>query len=196
MKTPEQTAAEHAALTAMGDLLRAYESAPSRRDVFDITWAAVRTRMECETMMVSCYDPADGLMRCLYLNSTHPPVDPSRLPPRPLDPAGRGTQSEVIRTKTPHLFDDFRTQFKTSETRYVADYVGRVRKVGPPPAPEDGQVPPSAIMVPFDFGRSRTGVLQVFSTHEDVYRTPDLVFVDAAAAAMSAAVRRLANGAD
>lgn len=193
MEEPDPMAAKRATPGALQDVLGLYGSARSRREVFDITWAAVRTRMECETMLVSCYDPADGLVRCLYVNATRPAVDPSMFPPRPLDPEGEGTQSLVIRTGEPRLFEDFRAQFATSRNRFVGDYVGQVKEVGPAPAPEDAQVPPSAIMAPFALGHSRTGVLQVFSTNKEVYGPRDLAFVEAAAGAVSAAVRRLAS---
>jgi hypothetical protein len=176
---------------ALRDVIRAFDSAKSRDEVFATAWAAVRTRMECETMMVSSFDPQEGKIRCIYLNSTQKVVSPSALPPRPLDPQGQGTQSLVIRSGTALLFEDFRTQFRTSQPRYVVDYAGRLRTLGPQPADEDMQVPPCAIMVPFGLGGARTGVLQVFSTHPDAYTVAELVFLDVLGEAVSSAIARI-----
>ncbi len=179
---------------ALQDVIRAFDAAGSRDEVFAVAWAAVRTRMECELIVVSSYDPEDRMIRCIYSNSTQKRISPAMLPPRPLDPEGQGTQSRAIRSGSALLFDNFRRHFATSNTRYVVDYGGKLRNLGPGPAPEDSEVPPCAIMAPFDLGKGRTGVLQVFSTNEDAYTTAELVFLDVLAEAVSSAVERVGNG--
>jgi hypothetical protein len=186
--TLEQAARDAAAIK---ELISAFESAHTRDGVFALAWAAIRTRMECETMMVAAYDPQEGLMRCVYHNSTHRRVSPSVFPPRPLDADGQGTQSLVIRSGSALLFEDFRSQFATAAPRFVVDYVGQLREVGPAPSPEDEEVPPCAIMVPFGMDGGRTGVLQVFSTNTDAYTAAELVFLDLLGEAVEAAIARV-----
>ena len=57
-------------------------------------------------LVVSSYDPRDDLIRCEYAWVEGNLVDPSTLPPLPLNREGGGMQSRVILSGEPFLFND------------------------------------------------------------------------------------------
>jgi two-component system phosphate regulon sensor histidine kinase PhoR len=134
-------------------------------------------------VVVSDYDPDDGLIRCEYawVDGNH--VDPEMLPPVPFNPEG-GMQSRVIASGEPLLLNDVREQVKGGGTYYDVDRDGSVRRV-----PETG--PPgtkSAMMLPVKHEGRVVGVVQLMSDG-DPYDDEHLELAEALVALMGAAVR-------
>ena len=134
-------------------------------------------------VVVSDYDPGDGLIRCEYawVDGNH--VDPETLPPVPFNPKG-GMQSRVIASGEPLLLNDVREQVKSGGTFYDVERDGTMRKV-----PDTG--PPgtkAALMVPVKHEGRVVGVVQLMSDGEP-YTDEHLELVGALVALMGAAVR-------
>ena len=105
---------------------------PSR--VYDRFHELLADSIHHDGVVVSDYDPDDGLIRCEYawVDGNH--VDPATLPPVPFNPEG-GMQSRVIASGEPLLVNDVREQVKRGGTYYDVDRDGSIRKVpdtGPP----------------------------------------------------------------
>lgn len=135
-------------------------------------------------VVVSSYDEREGLIRCEYASVEGNRLDPSILPPLPLNPEGAGMQSRVIQTGEPLLVNDVADQVRRAGTYYDVDREGRVRKV-----PDSG--PPgtrAAMMVPVKHEGRVVGVVQVMSDH-GVYTPEQLELVEGLVAQMAGAVR-------
>ena len=136
-------------------------------------------------VLVSSYDPADGLIRCEYAWSDGNRLDTSVFPPLPLNRAGGGMQSRVIVTGETALFNDVAEVVqRPGGTYYDVDREGNVRKL-----PDSG--PPgssAALMVPIRREGEVVGVVQVMA-NSGSYTHEQLELVDGLVQQMAAAVR-------
>ena len=81
-------------------------------------------------LLVSSYDEVDDLIRCEYVWNEGNKVDPSTLPPLPLNRAGGGMQSRVIVSGESFLFNDVPRQVREREGEfYNLDPDGTLRKI-------------------------------------------------------------------
>ena len=135
-------------------------------------------------IVISSYDDRDDLIRCEYAWSDGNVVDPTKLPPLPLNRAGGGMQSRVIVSGEPELFNDVPERVEGAGEYYNVDSEGKVAKI-----PESGPAGTSAaMMVPVkDEGRV-VGVVQLMSDRGQ-YTHDQLEIFDGLVAQMSAAVR-------
>ena len=136
-------------------------------------------------VVVSSYDDRDDLIRCEYAWVEGNVVDPSTLPPLPLNRRGGGMQSRVITSGEPLLFNDVAERVQSVEgVYYNVDREGSIQKI-----PEAGPAgTAAAMMVPVrDEGRV-VGVVQVM-TDRGEYSAADLELVEGLVAQMAAAVR-------
>ncbi len=137
-------------------------------------------------LVVSSYDERDDLIRCEYAWTEGAVIDPSTLPPVPLNREGGGMQSRVIVGGEPLLFNDVaqRVECVDNSVYYNVDPKGGVRKI-----PEAGPSETSAaMMVPIkDEGRV-VGVVQLM-TDRGEYSGEQLEVVDGLVAQMAAAVQ-------
>jgi signal transduction histidine kinase len=134
-------------------------------------------------VVVSDYDPNDGLIRCEYAWVEGSHVDPTTLPPVPFNPDG-GMQSQVIANGEPLLINDVQERVKGSGTYYNVERDGTVRKV-----PDTG--PPgtrAAMMLPVKYEGRVVGVVQLM-TDGDPYDSEHLELAEALVTLMGAAVR-------
>ena len=134
-------------------------------------------------VVVSDYDPSDGLIRCEYAWVEGNHIDPSTLPPLPFNPEG-GMQSQVIAKGEPLLVNDVQERVKGSGTYYNVERDGTVRKV-----PDTG--PPgtrAAMMLPVKHEGRVVGVVQLMSD-ADPYTEEHLELAEALVTLMGAAVR-------
>ncbi len=136
-------------------------------------------------LVVSSYDERDGLIRCEYAWVEGNVVDPSTLPPLPLNREGGGMQSRVIVSARPLLFNDVAERVHEPEgTYYNVDREGTVEKL-----PDAGPVGTSAaMMVPVTHEGGVVGVVQVMSDRGE-YTAEQLELLDGLVAQMAAAVR-------
>jgi signal transduction histidine kinase len=141
--------------------------------------------IEHDGVVVSSYDPAEGLLRCDYAWTDGNRLDPSVFPPLPLNKSGEGMQSRVIVTGEPLLTNEVADEVKRpGGTYYDVDKEGSVRKV-----PETGPTTTkAAMMVPVRHEGQVVGVVQLMSS--TVPYTPEqLELLEGLVAQMAAAVR-------
>ncbi len=175
----------------VADAARLLAEATSAEAMYEIVWKAVIEVMECEDFAVSSYSSQDALIRAVHIRRYASLLDPTPFPPLPLDAPGFGTQSLVIRSGEPVLFDDFRKAWRTCATRYVQDELDGLRQSPPPPTPEDDLVPPSAMMVPLRADGKVSGVLQVFSTNYHAYAERHLELLELLGGALGSGLHNL-----
>jgi PAS domain S-box-containing protein len=136
-------------------------------------------------LLVSSYDDRDDLIRCEYLWNEGNVLDPSTLPPVPLNRQGGGMQSQVIVTGESSLFNDVAQRVERPDgVYYNVDREGKVKRL-----PQSG--PPgtnAAMMVPVkDEGRV-VGVVQIM-TDSGRYTAHQLELFEGLVSQMGAAVR-------
>jgi PAS domain S-box-containing protein len=135
-------------------------------------------------IVVSSYDERDGLIRCEYAWVEGNVVDPSTLPPLPLNREGGGMQSRVIVSAQPLLFNDVAERVHEPGTYYNVDREGTVEKL-----PDAGPAGTNAaMMVPVTHEGGVVGVVQVMSDRGE-YTAEQLEVFDGLVAQMAAAVR-------
>src|ERR671928_1537046 len=141
--------------------------------------------IEYDGVVVSSYEPADGLIRCDYAWSDGEQLDASRLPPLPLNREGHGMQSRVIVTGEALLFNDVPDLVRHEPgVYYDVDREGTMRKI-----PETG--PPktrAAMMVPVKHEGAVVGVVQLMTDRAE-YSAEQLELVEGLVGQMAAAVR-------
>jgi two-component system phosphate regulon sensor histidine kinase PhoR len=136
-------------------------------------------------LVVSSYDDRDDLIRAEYVWTEGEILDPSTLPPVPLNRAGGGMQSRVIVSGEPLLFNDVAERVtKPDGVYYNVDREGTIQKL-----PESGPAGTNAaMMVPVkDEGRV-VGVVQLM-TDRGVYSSKQLEIFEGLVTQMAAAVR-------
>jgi PAS domain S-box-containing protein len=136
-------------------------------------------------IVVSSYDDRDGLIRCEYAWVEGNLVDPSTLPPLPLNRGGGGMQSRVIMSGEPFLFNDVAERVKNVEGEYYnVDREGTIQKI-----PESGPAgTTAAMMVPVKHEGRVVGVVQLMTDHGR-YSQEQLELCEGLVAQMAAAVR-------
>ncbi|MBD0338907.1 MAG: GAF domain-containing protein, partial [Thermoleophilia bacterium] len=136
-------------------------------------------------VVVSSYDPADGLIRCEYAWSDGNRLDAASLPPLELNREGGGMQSRVIMSGEPLVFNDVSERVRDpGGTYFDVDREGKIRKL-----PDSG--PPgtrAAMMVPVKHEGQVVGVVQLMSDEAE-YTADDLELFEGLVAQMAAAVR-------
>ena len=154
---------------------REWSGTLDRHAVYTILHRTIRQWMPCNTVIVSSYEPAEQLLRCVYYCDDVGEKDVSTFPPIPLEPAGQGTQSLVIRSGQSLLLSDYETQRTTATTTYFVDEDGAIVTE----IPDDAERSRSAILVPLVVEGEVAGVLQVFSERGNAYTEEHLHFVEA-----------------
>jgi PAS domain S-box-containing protein len=136
-------------------------------------------------IVVSSYDDRDGLIRCEYAWVEGNVVDPSTLPPLPLNREGGGMQSRVIVTGEPYLFNDVAERVQEVEgTYYNVDREGTIQKI-----PDTGPAgTTAAMMVPVKHEGTVVGVVQLM-TDRGEYTRDQLELFEGLVAQMAVAVR-------
>ena len=151
--------------------------------VYDRFHELLTHSVQHDGVVVSSWDPDEGLIRCEYAWVEGNLVDPEALPPLPLNPEG-GMQSGVIVSGEALLVNDVQERVKGGGTFYNVDREGTVRKV-----PDTG--PPgtrAAMMVPVKHEGNVVGVVQLMSDG-DPYTAEQLELAEGLIAQMAASVR-------
>jgi signal transduction histidine kinase len=135
-------------------------------------------------LVISSYDPAEGLIRAEYVWNEGNVIDAASLPALPLNPEG-GMQSRVIISGEPFLFADVQQEVRQqSGVYYNVDKHGKVEKI-----PDSGATrTKSAMMVPVRHRGAVVGVVQLMSDSRE-YTSDDVELFEALVAQMAAAVR-------
>jgi len=143
-------------------------------------------------VVVSSFDPDDGLIRCEYAWVEGSRIDESALPPLPLNREGGGMQSRVIVTGEPLLENDVAKRVQQpGGTYYNVDREGHVAKI-----PDAGPARTSAaMMVPVKQEGAVVGVVQLMRDR-GLYTQRDLELFSALVGLMHSAVRNARLQAD
>ncbi|WP_119065298.1 PAS domain S-box protein [Aggregatilinea lenta] len=155
-------------------------------ELYDQVSQTVQRLMDCDNLVLSAYTPDDNLIRCIYMQHEGVVLDPSDLPPIPLEPEGTGTQSVAIRTGEALILNDYQAHLLTASTRYYANQHG---VIGPDEVPDDEDVPRSALIVPLKHEGQVTGVVQVMSYRKDAYSEADFNVLNALAPQVAIALQ-------
>ena len=136
-------------------------------------------------VIVSSHDPETELISADYAWVDGGRLDPSILPPLPLNREGGGMQSRVIVTGEPLLVNDVPEQVKNPDgVYYDVDREGRMRKV-----PEEGAPGvQSALMLPIKLEGEVVGVVQLMDERA-TYDEDQLELAEGLVSLMAAAVR-------
>jgi PAS domain S-box-containing protein len=153
--------------------------------VYDLFHELLGGVVQHEGLLVSSYDDSEGLIRCEFAWTDGNLLDPTTLPPVPLNKRGGGMQSRVILSGEPLLFNDVVERTQDPEgTYYDVNKQGEVRKL-----PDSGPARTrAAMMVPVKHEGHVVGVVQVMSDHVE-YSADQLELVGGLVAQMAAAVR-------
>ncbi len=136
-------------------------------------------------LVVSSYDERDDLIRAEYVWTEGEILDPSTLPPVPLNREGGGMQSRVIVSGEPLLFNDVADRVTQKDgVYYNVDREGTIQKL-----PESGPAGTNAaMMVPVKAEGRVVGVVQLMSDRGR-YSSNQLELFVGLVAQMGAAVR-------
>jgi signal transduction histidine kinase len=153
--------------------------------VYERFQALLATVIPHDGLLVSSYDTGEDLIRCEYVWNEGKGLDPSKLPPLPLNRAGGGMQSRVIVSGESFLFNDVPTQVRERDGEfYNVDPDGTIRKI-----PEAGPAATSAaMMVPVKHEGKVVGVVQLM-TDRGEYTREQVELFEGLVAQMGAAVR-------
>ncbi|MBI5671521.1 MAG: PAS domain S-box protein [Chloroflexi bacterium] len=161
--------------------------------IYDTLYRVIAGVMDCDSLIVSRFTPDDNLIRCVHLRYEGRVQDPDTLPPVPLGPEGRGTQSVAIRTGQSLLLNDFRAHSRTSVNRYRYNHDGVVKLDDlSRQEEENADLPGAAIIVPMKLEAAVVGMIQVFSARKDAYTDSDLWLVESLAAHVAIASKNAA----
>ena len=138
-------------------------------------------------VVVSSFNPDEGLIRCEYAWVEGARIDESTLPPLPLNPEGGGMQSRVIVTGEPLLANDVAERVKQAGgTYYNVDREGQIERIS-----DAGPARTSAaMMVPVKHEGAVVGVVQLMRDR-GAYTERDLELFGALVGLMHAAVRNV-----
>jgi PAS domain S-box-containing protein len=153
--------------------------------IYDTFHELLSGSVDHDGIVVSSYDPADGLIRCEYAWVDGNVLDPALFPALPLNPHGEGLQSRVIVTGETLLANDLAERIATGGgTYYNVDREGRFRKVPDEGAPATR----AAMMVPVKHEGEVVGVVQIMSDHGG-YGPEHVELIEGLVNLMGAAVR-------
>lgn len=154
-------------------------------EIYDTMQALVSQSMDCDSLLVSSFDPESEQIRCVYAWIEGIRLDADTFPPMPLAPPGEGVQSEVIRTGTSLLVKDADESYKGKRNRVYVDSDGTVRNE---PALDKPRTR-SLLMVPIKLGGRVLGIVHVASNRPLAYTTDHQRLLEAMVLQMAAAGR-------
>lgn len=153
-------------------------------DIYRALQKLVAGVMDCENLIVSSYDRANGKITCEYAYVEGRVLNPATFPPVKFDPEGRGMQSGVIVSGRPSLVKNLEQEIRKPGTSYVdIDSSGTKRAIR---SREDTQVR-SILSVPIRVGGRTSGVVQVMSHDPEAYNDADLRILEGVVSQLSAA---------
>jgi PAS domain S-box-containing protein len=154
--------------------------------IYNTMQGLVSSVMDCNGLLVSSFSEEDDLIRCSYAWVEGEKLDPSSLPPIPLNRNGQGMQSQVIMTGEPLIFLDVEKRVEKKEgTYYHVTADGGVHEEPEPSSPTTKSV----LMVPILIEEKTKGVVQVMSHRANAYGDDQLRILEGLVLQMAAATR-------
>ncbi|HKZ70316.1 MAG TPA: GAF domain-containing protein, partial [Anaerolineales bacterium] len=137
-------------IAIINEVSRALAETLDQNQIFDrLAQTVSKLLPDVATLFISLYDSKAKLITAAFGMQDGEPIDVAQLPPIPLQPEGRGTQSEVIHSGEPLIIADLDAALKNALVRV---------KVGSP-----GPDTRSALYVPMKAKSKVIGVIQVQS---------------------------------
>jgi PAS domain S-box-containing protein/putative nucleotidyltransferase with HDIG domain len=138
--------------------------------IYEVTYDSISQIIPCNTLYISSFERRTSMITLVSGWHNGNRVDAGKYPPIPLEPEGKGMQSEVIRTAAPLLVNNLQERLKNTNTVYALDDEGnQIEKL-----PEEGDIPRSALVVPMLVENQVIGAIQVFSYQSNAYAESDL----------------------
>ncbi len=136
---------------------------------------SIRSAMPCNGLIVSSFDRASNLIRCVHAWVGGNVLDPASLPPLVHRPDSEGMQTQVIRTGRPAIFSDVAERVRDPKgTFYEVEPSGVVRDLKDS-GPTESR---SALMAPLILEGEVVGVLQVMADEERAYGAAELELLE------------------
>ena len=158
------------------------------RQVMHIVHEHVRELMDAAAFIVSFYESRAQLFRAGFVVSQGQVMDVAAFPPVPLEPPGRGTQSQVIHTGQSYYAPDFRQAMSKAQAE-VTITPDHTVVAAPPPEDERQDSTNSALFVPMKVAGQIIGVMQVQSYRLDAYALADVELLSSLANVAAIAVQ-------
>ncbi|MEI6449101.1 MAG: GAF domain-containing protein, partial [Actinomycetes bacterium] len=179
-KRAEESAAQQSArLRLLYDAGRRLNSTLDLHEIYQVICDSMSVIAPNDGFFISAYDQETQLITCHACWMEGRWLDVGVFPPIPLEEAGKGTQSIVIRTGHSMVIDDYQARLKTAQTTYfVNDETDEI--VTSVPLDEE-DVTRSALIVPLKTGGVVHGVIQVMSGLQDAYTEDHLELLEALA---------------
>lgn len=152
--------------------------------VYRTVYRVIRDAMDCNTLIISSFDPETEQIFGRYVLHNGEEHDVSGFPPLPLEPAGTGTQSKVIRTGESMILNDMRKLLPTLQSRFHVDDDGNVVNAHEENVEDEAL---SSLLFPLVLENQVTGVVQVQSNRVNAFTADDLRFLEALGPQIAAA---------
>ena len=178
--------ADREEVRVMSEAARLLTSTLELPEIYDRLQAIVASKMDCDNLIVTSFDPESKIMTCSYAWMEGERGDISVFPPLPLAPEGKGMQSIVVRTGDPLVVQDATAARKKLCTRsFIVESDGRVHDEPDPPEPATRSI----VLVPIKLQSVVTGVVQVMSNRPAAYTDAHARLLEGMVQQMSAAVQ-------
>ncbi len=145
--------------------------------------------MPCDGLIISSFNLSQKKFICEALFHQGKALDVSGFPAIPLEPPGRGTQSQVVHSGRSLYLSDYLAHQKKAQTSY---YINQNGIYQPQAVPADQEITRSAILVPLKREKQVIGVIQVTSYQLDAFTQENLHFLEAFTPQVSAAISNAA----
>jgi PAS domain S-box-containing protein len=149
----------------------------SLENLYKNLYQVIKKLMDCDTFILSKYDSEKEMIYCDFIIHEDKEEDISHLPPIPLEPEGKGTQSLVIRKGEALIISDLQKKVKEIDTAYYIDDEGEINDHKN--APEDEEKANSLLATPLKIKGEVIGVVQVMSYKNNAYAQEHLDFLQA-----------------
>ena len=149
----------------------------SLENLYQNLYQIIKKLMECDTFILSKYDAEDEMIHCDFIIHEGKEEDISHLPPIPLEPEGKGTQSLVIRKGEALIISNLQEKVKNIDTAYYVNDEGEISDYKN--APKDEEKASSLLATPLKIKGEVIGVVQVMSYKNNAYTQEHLDFLQA-----------------
>lgn len=158
--------------------------------IYHTIYEHVKEMMDVDAFIISFFDRENQLINAGYVITRGKVRNRDDYPPIPLEEEGHGTQSRVIHTGCPLHIPDYRKAMEKTRTEYNIAEDGTISE-GPPPPEERDESTNSALLVPMKVAGEIIGVLQVQSSHLDVYSQDDIDLLSSLANVAAVAIQNV-----
>jgi len=157
----------------LNDLAIALGRSTSFDDIYLGIHDHVTQLMDVGSFIISLFDAETETITADFVYGEGRIIDPKVLPPLKLEPPGRGTQSQVIRTGQPMIVSDLSGPMANLEVQYEFTPEGEMMP-GPPTPEEEAKSTQSELLAPMLHEGDVIGVVALQSHRLDAYGREDM----------------------